>query len=139
MAAANKTTPTTADVPAFLAGLEPAQRRVEAEQLCAMLARVTGQPPVLWGPSIIGFGEYHYRYESGRTGTAPRIGFSPRKGTHVMYMIDGFPEHSALLGRLGKHSTGVSCLYFKRLSDVDGGVLESLARASWAAMAAKYP
>jgi hypothetical protein len=139
MAAANKTTPTAADVPAFLAALEPAQRRAEAEQLCAMLARVTCQPPVLWGPSIIGFGEYHYRYESGRTGSAPRIGFSPRKATHVMYMIDGFPEHADLLARLGKHSTGVSCLYFKRLADVDGGVLEALAKGSWAAMAAKYP
>jgi hypothetical protein len=139
MAAENKTGPTAADVGAFIAALAPEQRRTDAEQLCTMLARVTGEPPVLWGPSIIGFGAYDYRYESGRTGTAPRIGFSPRKGTHVMYMIDGFPEHGALLARLGKHSTGVSCLYFKRLSDVDTGVLEALAEGSWAAMAAKYP
>jgi hypothetical protein len=139
MAAKNKTGPTQADVGAWIAALEPAGRRADAEWLCAMLARVTGQPPVLWGPSIIGFGAYEYRYDSGRTGTAPRIGFSPRKATHVLYMIDGFPEHGELLARLGTHSTGVSCLYVKRLSDVDTKVLEALAQGSWAAMAAKYP
>jgi hypothetical protein len=139
MAAENKTGPTAADVGAYIAALEPPQRRTEAEWLSAMLTRVSGRSPVLWGPSIIGFGAYHYRYDSGRTGTAPRIGFSPRKGSHVLYMIDGFPEHAALLARLGRHSTGVSCLYVKRLSDVDSGVLEALAEASWAAMAAKYP
>lgn len=139
MAAENKTAPTAADVPAFLAALEPGQRRAEAEQLCAMLARVTGEPPVMWGANIIGFGTYHYRYDSGRTGSAPRIGFSPRKATHVLYMMDGFPERADLLAKLGKHSTGVSCLYVKRLSDVDPAVLETLAKGSWAAMAAKYP
>jgi hypothetical protein len=137
--AENKTGPTAADVGAYIAALEPEKRRADAEWLCAMLARVTGAPPVLWGASIIGFGAYEYRYDSGRTGTAPRIGFSPRKATHVMYMIDGFPEHAELLARLGKHSTGVSCLYFKRLADVDAAVLEALAKGSWAAMAAKYP
>ena len=139
MAAENKTGPTTADVGAYIGALAPEPRRADAEWLCAMLARVTGEPPVLWGPSIIGFGAYQYRYDSGRTGTAPRIGFSPRKGTHVMYMAGDFPEHGDLLAKLGKHSTGVSCLYFKRLSDVDGGVLEALAEGAWAAMAAKYP
>ena len=139
MAAENKTGPTAADVGAWIAALEPEKRRADAEALCAMLARVTGEPPVLWGPSIIGFGAYDYRYDSGRTGSAPRIGFSPRKATHVMYMTGDFPEHDELLARLGKHSTGVSCLYIKRLADVDAGVLESLAEGSWAAMAAKYP
>jgi hypothetical protein len=139
MAAANKTGPTAADVGAFVAALTPEQRRADAETLCAMLARVTGQPPVLWGPSIIGFGAYHYRYESGRTGSAPRLGFSPRKPAHVFYMTGDFPEHAALLARLGKHSGGVSCLYVKRLSDIDMGVLEALAQGAWRAMAAKYP
>jgi hypothetical protein len=139
MAAENKTGPTEADVDAYLAALEPASRRADAEVLCAMLARVSGQPPVLWGPSIIGFGAYHYRYDSGRTGSAPRIGFSPRKAAHVLYLVDGFPAHAALLARLGKHSTGVSCLYVKRLSDVDIGVLEALAAGSWQVMAARYP
>ncbi|MEN9392261.1 MAG: hypothetical protein RLZZ104_604, partial [Pseudomonadota bacterium] len=89
--------------------------------------------------SIIGFGRYHYRYDSGREGEMCRIGFSPRKGQTVLYLIDGFKGHAELMAKLGKHKTGKSCLYVKRLSDIDLGVLEDICRCSLAYMAAKYP
>ena len=106
--------------------------------LIALLSRVSGAAPVLWG-KIVGFGSYHYRYDSGREGDAPRIAFAPRKGQTVLYVMGGFPGHDALLARLGKHKTGTSCLYLKRLGDVDMGVLEALARASVAHMDQAYP
>lgn len=139
MAAASKTGPTDADVSAWIAALEPAMRRADAETLCAMLARLSGEPPVLWGPSIIGFGDYHYRYDSGRSGTAPRIGFSPRKAAHVLYGLHDDAELLALLARLGKHSTGSACLYIRRLADIDMTVLESLVVRSLAVMAERHP
>lgn len=136
--AENKTKPTDVDVAAFLAALEPAQRRTDAETICTLLAAVSGTAPVLWG-NIVGFGRYHYTYTSGRSGTAPRLGFAPRKAQHVIYLMDGFDGHADLLARLGKATTGVSCLYVKRLSDIDVDVLAEMARRSWAMMAARYP
>jgi len=136
--AENKTQPTTQDVATFLATLEPAQRRADAQAICTLLADVSGTAPVLWG-NIVGFGSYHYTYTSGRSGTAPRLGISPRKAQHVLYLMDGFDGQADLLARLGKASTGVSCLYVKKLADIDVAVLAEMARRSWAMMAARYP
>ena len=139
MADTPKTLPTDASVPAFLAALEPARRREEALGLAALLETVAGCPPVLWGSSIIGYGIYDYTYASGRTGTWPRLGFSPRKANHVVYLMDGFDGQADLLAGLGKASTGVSCLYIEKLADIDMDVLAEMARRSWAMMAARYP
>ena len=134
MAKAPKTVPTDASVPALLAALEPASRRDDAQAICALLEQVSGHPPVLWGSSIIGFGTYPTK-----TGPWPRLGFSPRKTNHVVYLMDGFTGQADLLAGLGKASTGVSCLYVKKLADVDIGVLAEMARRSWAMMAERYP
>ena len=134
MADAPKTLPTAASVPAFLSTLEPARRREDAQAICALLETVAGCPPVLWGTSIIGFGTY-----PSKTGTWPRLGFSPRKASHVIYLMDGFTGQADLLSALGKATTGVSCLYVKKLADVDMAVLAEMARRSWAMMAARYP
>ena len=139
MADAAKTLPTDADVAAFLAALDPPHRREEAQAICTLLQQVSGCPPVLWGSSLIGFGQYDYVYASGRTGIWPRLGFSPRKANHVVYLMDGFDGQADLLAQLGKASTGVSCLYIKKLADIDMGVLAEMARRSWALMAARYP
>jgi hypothetical protein len=137
--AANKTFETSADVDAFIAAISDATQRADAISLCAMMARVSGHPPRLWGPSIIGFGSYHYVYESGREGDSLRIGFSPRKGQTVLYLMGGHANHTEQLARLGKHKVGKSCLYIKRLSDVDETVLEEMCTASLVWMDAKYP
>ena len=139
MADTAKTLPTDASVPAFLAALEPARRREEAQAISALLESIANCPPVLWGSSIIGYGHYDYAYASGRTGTWPRLGFSPRKAQHVVYLMDGFDGQADLLAQLGKASTGVSCLYVKKLADIDMDVLAEMARRSWALMAARYP
>lgn len=139
MAKENKTQPETKSVAAFLAEIEPAVRAEEGQVLVDMFTRVTGQPPVLWGPSIIGFGAYHYRYESGREGDSPRVAFSPRKAKLVCYLKLESISAAPLLERLGKHSTGKGCLYINKLSDVDLGVLEALVTDSYREMAKAYP
>jgi hypothetical protein len=126
----NKTQPTSADVTAFLDTVADEEQRKDAFAICAMLERVSGKPATMWGPSIIGCGQYHYVYDSGREGDMCRIGFSLRTGKTVLYIVDGFPAHADLLAKLGKHKTGKACLYIKRLSDVDEDVLEQLCRAS---------
>ena len=126
-----KTKPTTVDVAGFLSQVEPGARRSDGQSLCQLMGRVTGQEPRMWGPSIVGFGEYHYRYESGREGTSPQIGFSPRKPALVLYGM-GIERHADRIGRLGKCTTGKGCLYINRLSDIDPQVLEALIRAAWA-------
>jgi hypothetical protein len=137
--ATNKTQASPASVDDFLAGVEPAQRREDARAVREMLARVTGEPARMWGPAIVGFGSYHYRYDSGREGDMCRIGFSPRKAQTVLYIPGGFPRYEQLLERLGKHSTGKGCLYIKRLVDVDTDVLETLSGEAWAYMRTAYP
>jgi hypothetical protein len=137
--APNKTQPTATDVATFVAAIPDAGRRADAEALVALMSRLSGEPARLWGPSIIGFGEYHYRYDSGRTGSMSRIGFSPRKTETVVYLIDGFAGQADLLARLGKHRIGKSCLYIKRLTDIDIDVLEAMITASLANMAERYP
>ena len=137
--AANKTQATRTSVEDFLAAVEPAQRREDARKICAMLARVTGEPARMWGAAIVGFGTYHYRYDSGREGDMCRIGFSPRKAQTVLYIPGGFSRYETLLARLGKHSTGAGCLYIKKLGDVDAGVLETLASEAFDYMRTAYP
>lgn len=126
----NKTHAHEGSVDAFLQRAEPLARRIEGQALCDLMQRVTEEIPRMWGPSIVGFGEYHYRYESGREGTSLRIGFSPRKAALVLYGI-GVGDASAFLARLGTPTTGKGCLYIKRLSDIDETVLEALIVAAW--------
>lgn len=136
---ANKTQATGDDVAAFIAAVPDAGQGADAQQLCALMQRLSGEPPVLWGPSIIGFGRYRYRYDSGREGEMCRIGFSPRKGQTVLYIHDGHADHADALARLGRHKTGKSCLYIRRLADIDLGVLETIIAGSLAWMARTYP
>ena len=137
--AENKTQATVTRVEDFVTGIADENQRADARSLIAMMTRLSGEPATMWGPSIIGFGRYRYLYDSGREGEMCRIGFSPRKGQTVLYLIDGFEGHAELMAKLGKHKTGKSCLYVKRLSDIDLVVLEDMCRSSLAYMAAKYP
>jgi Domain of unknown function (DU1801) len=134
-----KTKPTTVSANDFIAAIADEGQRADAHKIIAMMERLSGHPPKMWGPSIIGFGSYHYKYDSGREGEMCRIGFSPRKGQTVLYLIDGFESQADLMAKLGKHKTGKSCLYVKRLSDIDEAVLEQLCVESLKWMAAKYP
>lgn len=135
----NKTKPETKSVAAFLAEVEPAGRADEGRVLADLFTRASGQEPVMWGPSIIGFGTYHYRYESGHEGDSPRVGFSPRKAKLVCYLKLDSVGAAPLLARLGKHGTGKGCLYISKLSDIDLSVLEELVADSYQAMAEAYP
>lgn len=139
MGAEVKTTATDRSVADFIAAVEHPQRRADAETLSALFEAVSGEPPTMWGTSIIGFGRYQYRYDSGHEGEAARLGFSPRKANLVIYIQAGFDEYADLLARLGKHRTSVSCLYVNRLSDIDLDVLRELATRSWAWMRERYP
>src|SRR3954451_7586111 len=112
--AENKTQATHASVETFLATVEPEQRREDGRLVAEMMARITGEPATMWGPSIIGFGTRHYRYESGREGDICRIGFSPRKAQLVLYVGAGSGRLNPFLAKLGKHSTGKGCLYIKK-------------------------
>ena len=122
---------TAADVGAFVEAVVPAVRRRYAETLLGLMQRVTGEEPAMWGPSIIGFGTYHYKYASGREGDAPAAGFSPRKPASTIYLADGTGAYTEQLARLGEHTTSVSCLYLKNLEKVDLGVLEEIVRDSY--------
>jgi Domain of unknown function (DU1801) len=122
--AAAKTVPTDASVGDFLAAVPDPKRRADAQTACALMAEATGLAPVMWGDSIIGFGTYHYRYASGQEGDWPPVGLSPRKTALTIYLSAGGDED--LLSRLGPHRTGRSCLYIKRLADIDADVLRDL-------------
>ena len=139
MAYEAKTKPTEISVADFIAAVENLQRRADAETLCALFEEVSGEPPVMWGPSIIGFGRYHYRYASGHEGDAPRLGFSPRKAQTVLYVMSGFDGQDAMIARIGKVKTSVSCMYVNRLDQIDLGVLREMAVASLAQMRELYP
>jgi hypothetical protein len=134
-----KTKPTPVSVNDFIDAVDHPARREDARTICAMLERVTGEPPRMWGPSIIGFGSYHYRYDSGHEGDMCRLGFSPRKAQTVLYVLTQDPGQEERLARLGKYKTGKSCLYVNKLSDVDLHVLEEIASEAWKYMHAKYP
>lgn len=140
-AASGKTVATPADPAAFIDAIADPGQQGDARTLCATMARLAAAPPVMWGPSIIGFGRYRYRYESGREGEMCRIGFSPRKGRTIIYFPDGDSDgdHAADLARLGRHKTGKACLHVRRLADIDLAVLEAMIARSLTSMAQKYP
>lgn len=138
-----KTKLTAVGVEEFIASLPDERRREEAKALDAIYRRVTGLEPKMWGPSIVGYGSYDYHYDSGRTGTICKAGFSPRKAALTLYLVGDYgsvkDEAEALFARLGKHSTGKACLYVKRLDLVDLAVLEGLISLSWRLMEERYP
>ena len=133
-----KTVETDADVNSFLDSIENTRRREDAGRLLELMCEITREPPRMWGASIVGFGSYHYKYESGREGDSLRVGFSPRKQNLAVYIMPGFERFGALLAKLGKHRTGKSCLYLNKLDDVDLGVLEEIVRESVAEMNRRY-
>jgi hypothetical protein len=136
--AENKTKATPQSVTAFLDEKCDAARRADCDAIIKMMQNATGEKPKMWGPSIVGFGSYHYKYDSGREGDMCITGFSPRKAKIVLYIVDGFASYAGLLAKLGKHRTGVSCLYVKKLADVDVTVLEQMIAASVKHMREKY-
>jgi hypothetical protein len=122
----NKTKPTKLSATTFVDALTDKTQRADAKALVKLMQSATGEKAMMWGPSIIGFGSYHYKYESGREGDMPLVGFSPRKAATVLYGLIGSGESEALLVKLGKHTTGKGCLYIKKLGEVDQEVLEAL-------------
>ena len=140
--AETKTRPTQVSVEDFIAGVEPASKRADAPVLDALFRKVTGEAPRMWGPSIVGYGQYHYRYESGHEGDMCRAGFSPRKAKHSLYILGcggEDEEMEALLARLGKHSRGAGCLYVNKLADIDLGVLEQMIALGWKRSFERWP
>lgn len=134
----NKTVPSTSSVTEFLDAVEDPQKKADAYVLLELMKKITGKRPVMWGPSIVGFGSYHYKYDSGREGDMLLAGFSPRKQNLTLYIMAGFDRYENLMKRLGKHSTGKSCLYIKRLSDIDIDVLSEIISASYEHYNKKY-
>lgn len=132
---ANKTAPTDESVEQFLNGIEDERQRADAFELLRIFSEVTGEEPVMWGDSIVGFGQYHYRYASGREGDWLLTGFSPRKQALTLYIMAGFDRYDGLLKDLGRYKTGKSCLYVKRLDDVDLDALKTLIAESAAHVA----
>lgn len=143
--AKNKTQETDADVGVFISTITPEKRQQEAHILIDVFRRSTGQEPKMWGPSMIGFGSYNYKYDSGREGTSLRTGFSPRRAKLSLYLMGAYStpeaqvEQRRLLGVLGKYSMGQSCLYISRLDQIDLAVLEQLIRNNWELMNQRYP
>ena len=134
----NKTRPTRASVTAFMSAIGDRQMRADAMKVAAMMRRATGKRARMWGPSIVGYGSYHYRYASGREGDFMITGFSPRKQALTVYIMPGFSRFEELMAKLGKYKTGKSCLYIRRLADVDEAVLERLIGESVRYMRAHY-
>lgn len=137
--AESKTKPTDADVDAYLASRADSAQLADCKTLIALCRRITGQPPTMWGPSIVGFGRYTYTYDSGRSGDACLTGFAVRGKELVLYLAADDPAQSALLAKLGKHKMGKACLYIKRLADLDATVLEALIAGSVAELRRRYP
>ena len=125
-----KTQPTDHNVVDFLNGVENAKRREDSFEVLALMREITGEEPLMWGSSIIGFGCYQYKYASGHAGEWFVTGFSPRKQALTLYIMSGFSEYDELLSRLGKHTTGKACLYIKKIEDVDMNVLRELIEKS---------
>ena len=134
-----KTKRNDADVTSFLDTVDDPQKRADSDVLMKLLKKITGKDAQMWGPSIIGFDSYHYKYKSGRSGDWMATGFSPRKAALTVYIMQGFSAHQDLMDRLGKYKTGRSCLYIKRLSDVDMDVLEELITRSYRYIRNNYP
>lgn len=136
--AGNKTVATTLSVPAYISAIDNDTRRKDAKTALAMMKKVTGEKPVMWGTSIVGFGEYHYKYETGREGDMPNVGFSARKANMVFYVMGMLGDEEPLLKKLGKYKTGRACLYINKLDDVDLSVLEQIAEKSYRLTKKKY-
>ena len=134
----NKTKPTKVSVAAFIGALTDETRRTHAKMLVKLMQKASSEKAQMWGPSIIGFGSHHYRYDSGREGDMPLIAFSPRKAATVLYNVTGFSGSDRLLAKLGKHTSGKGCLYVKKLADVDQNVLQALLAQSVASQRARY-
>lgn len=134
-----KTKPTPVSPEAFIDSVDHPGRREDAHAVLALLTEATGHPPVMWGPSIIGFGKYSYRYDSGCSGEWFLVGFSPRKANLVLYMAAYDDGRDAFLARLGKHKTGKGCIYLNRLADVDTGVIAEMARWSMKTLKERHP
>ena len=137
--AETKTKPTAASVDEYLASRASPEQLADCKALMAICKRVTKQAPKMWGPSIVGYGSYTYRYESGHSGEAALVGFAVRGKELVVYLVAESPEQTALLQRVGKYKMGKSCFYFKRLSDLDPKVLEALIAGSVAEVQRRYP
>jgi hypothetical protein len=131
-----KTKPTEQSVTDFLNKIPDAERREDCFTVAKLMEEITGSKPKMWGPSIVGFGSFHYKYASGREGDWLVIGFSPRKQDLTLYIMMGFEKHGALMKQLGKHKTGKSCLYIKKLSDIHLPILKKLIKASQKDLAA---
>ncbi len=134
----NKTRPNTTSVSSFLDSVEDEIQRQDSYTLISIMKEITGEGPVMWGASIIGFGSYHYKYDSGREGDMLLTGFSPRKQNFSLYILVGFAKYEKLMQKLGKHKTGKSCLYIKRLSEIYRSVLTELIKASYNHYNQKY-
>ena len=133
-----KTRPNQASVTGFIAAIDDPQKRADARKVAAIMRRATGKRAKMWGSSIVGYGSYHYKYASGREGDFMLTGYSPRKNALTVYIMPGFSGFKGLMSRLGKYKTGKSCLYIKRLSDVDESILEELIEESVKQMRKKY-
>jgi len=127
----NKTQATGASVEEFLAAVEHPVRRADGFALLDLMREITGQEAFMWGPTMVGFGSYHYKYQSGREGDAPAVAFSPRKANLVLYGLTDGPDADRLLPELGKHKTSVACLYVNKLDDVDRDVLAEMIRTGY--------
>jgi len=134
-----KTKKNEASVEGFLKSVENEKRREDSFVVLDLMKEVTGEEPTMWGTSIVGFGTYHYKYASGREGDWMKVGFSPRKKNMTLYLMDGFGNYDSLLQKLGKYSTGKSCLYINKLEDVDQVVLKELVKQSVEAMSGESP
>lgn len=137
--AEQKTKPTEQSVESFIDNIEDEKVRDDCKILIKLMKKVTGSTPKMWGPSIIGFGKYHYKYESGHEGDSCLTGFSPRKQNISLYVMPGTNEHSDLLKKLGKHKASKGCLYIKKVEDIDLGILEKIIGQSVKSLQKKYP
>ncbi len=136
--AENKTKKTGASVTEFVNSIDDPQMRADARKVASMMRRITGKRAKMWGPSIVGYGTYHYKYDSGREGDFMVTGYSPRKQALTVYVMPGFSNYAPLMKKLGKYKTGKSCLYIRRIADVDENVLEKLIEGSVREMRKKY-
>ena len=134
-----KTKPTDAKVETFLNKVADEQKRKDSFVILELMQQATKRDAVMWGPAIVGFGSYHYKYESGHEGDAPMLAFSPRKQNLTLYVAHGFAKYDELMQKLGKHSVSKYCIYVKRLSDIDIPTLKKLFKESFAYMKKKYP
>lgn len=137
--AENKTQPTAQSVTDFIAAVDHPTRRADAETLDKVFRNITGWSPRMWGPTLIGYGQYHYTYDSGRTGDMLATGFSPRKANLVLYIMPGYADFQNILDRIGKYKLGKSCLYINKLADVDLAVVEEIIRAGLNDLGKRWP